>query len=78
MAHSVCIDVIFPASSSLTLNTRSDNFKDLRCMGFTSKGQSEILVAGYQDKMFVVDVNKGEITKEVWAGARDYERRDLY
>lgn len=34
-------------------------------MSFTSKSQTEILVAGYQDKMFVIDVNKGEITKEV-------------
>jgi PAB-dependent poly(A)-specific ribonuclease subunit 2 len=34
-------------------------------MSFTSKTQNEILVAGFQDKMFVIDVNKGEITKEV-------------
>jgi PAB-dependent poly(A)-specific ribonuclease subunit 2 len=39
--------------------------KDMRCMSFTSKAQNEILVAGFQDKMFVIDVNKGEITKEV-------------
>ncbi|PNH75216.1 hypothetical protein VD0001_g2371 [Verticillium dahliae] len=44
---------------------QSDEFKDLRCMNFTSKGQAEILVAGFQDKMFVIDVNKGEITKEI-------------
>ncbi|KAM0277743.1 hypothetical protein ACHAQH_005604 [Verticillium albo-atrum] len=43
----------------------SEEFKDLRCMNFTSKGQAEILVAGFQDKMFVIDVNKGEITKEI-------------
>ena len=34
-------------------------------MSFTSKGTSEILVAGEQDKMFVIDVNKGEVTKQV-------------
>jgi PAB-dependent poly(A)-specific ribonuclease subunit 2 len=39
--------------------------KDLRCMSFTSKGTNEIIVAGLQDQMFVIDVNKGEITKEV-------------
>lgn len=38
---------------------------DLYCMSFTSKGTSEILVAGSQDIMFVVDVNKGEIVKKV-------------
>lgn len=39
--------------------------KDLRCMSFTSKGTNEIIVAGLQDQMFIIDVNKGEITKEV-------------
>lgn len=34
-------------------------------MSFTSKGTAEILVAGEQDKMFVIDVNKGEVTKQV-------------
>jgi len=34
-------------------------------MCFTSKGTSEILVAGWQDTMFVIDVNKGEIVKRV-------------
>jgi len=38
---------------------------DLRCMSFTSKGTSEILVAGCQDTMYVIDVNKGEIIKKV-------------
>lgn len=39
--------------------------KDLRCMSFTSKGTSEILVAGVQDQMFTIDVNRGEISKTV-------------
>lgn len=39
--------------------------KDLQCMSFTSKGASEILVAGSQDTMFVIDINKGEVVKQV-------------
>ena len=39
--------------------------KDLQCMSFTSKGASEIIVAGLQDIMFVIDVVKGEIVKQV-------------
>lgn len=34
-------------------------------MSFTSKGTNEIIVAGLQDHMFVVDVNKGEVVKRV-------------
>jgi hypothetical protein len=34
-------------------------------MSFTSKGASEILVAGWQDTMFIIDVAKGEIIKQV-------------
>jgi PAB-dependent poly(A)-specific ribonuclease subunit 2 len=34
-------------------------------MSYTSKATSEILVAGLQDTMFVIDVNKGEIVKQV-------------
>lgn len=39
--------------------------KELRCMSFTSKGMSEIIVAGLQDKMLVIDLNKGEVVKQV-------------
>ena len=39
--------------------------KDLRCMSFTSKGTSEILVAGCQEVMFKIDVEKGRIIEEV-------------
>ncbi|KAL2021290.1 hypothetical protein VTK56DRAFT_7369 [Thermocarpiscus australiensis] len=46
-------------------NIRHDDMKDLQCMSFTSKGASEILVAGWQDTMFVIDVVKGEIVKQV-------------
>lgn len=44
---------------------RHEEIKDLRCMSFTSKGTAEILVAGLQDKMLVIDLNKGEIIKQV-------------
>jgi PAB-dependent poly(A)-specific ribonuclease subunit 2 len=39
--------------------------KDLRCMSFISKDTKEIIVAGLQDQMFVINVDKGEITKQV-------------
>ncbi|RDW85660.1 PAB-dependent poly(A)-specific ribonuclease subunit PAN2 [Coleophoma crateriformis] len=42
-----------------------EEMKDLQCMSYTSKGTSEILVAGIQDVMFVIDVNKGTITKQI-------------
>lgn len=54
-------------------------------MSFTSKGTSEILVAGEQDKMLVIDTVKGEVTKLVslarsWRGCRSHHvaitRRD--
>ncbi|OTB09293.1 hypothetical protein M426DRAFT_77218 [Hypoxylon sp. CI-4A] len=44
---------------------RHDDMQELRCMSFTSKGTAEVLVAGEQDKMFVIDTNKGEITKQL-------------
>lgn len=44
-----------------------EEMRDLRCMSFTSKATSEILVAGLQNTMFVVDVNKGDIVKRVCA-----------
>jgi hypothetical protein len=34
-------------------------------MSFTSKGTSELLVAGLQDLMFTIDVEKGTVTKQV-------------
>jgi PAB-dependent poly(A)-specific ribonuclease subunit 2 len=39
--------------------------KDLKCMCYTSRGTSEILVAGLQDQMFIIDVDKGTISKQV-------------
>ena len=43
----------------------AEDMRDLRCMSFTSKATSEILVAGVQDTMYVIDTNKGEIMKRV-------------
>ncbi|KIW04435.1 hypothetical protein, variant 1 [Verruconis gallopava] len=37
------------------------NFTDLQCMSFTSKDATEILVAGMQNTMFRIDVEKGAI-----------------
>ncbi|KAK8922062.1 PAN2-PAN3 deadenylation complex catalytic subunit PAN2 [Metarhizium anisopliae] len=39
--------------------------KELRCMSFTSKGTAEIIVAGLQDTMLVIDLNKGEVVKQI-------------
>ncbi|KAH0529417.1 hypothetical protein TsFJ059_004166 [Trichoderma semiorbis] len=44
---------------------RHDDMKDLRCMSFTSKGTAEIIAAGLQDSMFVIDLIKGEVVKQV-------------
>ncbi|KAG9237025.1 PAB-dependent poly(A)-specific ribonuclease subunit PAN2 [Amylocarpus encephaloides] len=44
---------------------RHDDMKELRCMSFTSKGTSEILVAGEQHQMFVIDVEKGVVAKQI-------------
>jgi hypothetical protein len=38
---------------------------DLRCMSFTSKGTLEIIVAGLQDTMLVIDLFKGDVIKTV-------------
>ncbi|QDS72369.1 hypothetical protein FKW77_008301 [Venturia effusa] len=43
-------------------------FKDLQCMSFTSKVASEVLVAGLQDTMFKIDLEKGIIIETVPSG----------
>ncbi|KAF2737040.1 PAB-dependent poly(A)-specific ribonuclease subunit PAN2 [Polyplosphaeria fusca] len=48
----------------------SADFEDLKCMNFTSKGTREILVAGCQDRMFKVDVDKGAVTDTLAAEAQ--------
>ena len=44
---------------------RDERFKDLRCMSFASKGNQEILVAGCQDVMFKINVEKGIVAQAV-------------
>ncbi|KAE9964692.1 hypothetical protein EG327_000795 [Venturia inaequalis] len=44
------------------------NFKDLHCMSFTSKSANEVLVAGQQDTMFKIDLEKGAIIETVPSG----------
>lgn len=44
---------------------RRDDMKDLRCMSFSSRGSSEILVAGCQNVMFKIDAEKGEVLQTV-------------
>ena len=47
-------------------NRRSNEaFLDLQCMSFTAKGTHELVVAGGQDTMFKIDVEKGTITQVV-------------
>lgn len=42
-----------------------DDMTELRCMSYTFKGMTEILVAGHQDQMYTIDVKKGTISKKV-------------
>lgn len=44
-------------------------------MSFTSKGTQEILAAGLQDNMLVIDLAKGEIVKQVRLGGLSSRRR---
>lgn len=47
------------------MRCRHQDMTDLHCMSYTSKGTSEIVVAGIQNQMFVIDVEKGTISKQV-------------
>ena len=40
-------------------------------MSFTTKDAKEILVAGLQDVMFTINVDKGEVTKTVGRPFKD-------
>ncbi|KAI5464781.1 ubiquitin carboxyl-terminal hydrolase-domain-containing protein [Mariannaea sp. PMI_226] len=44
---------------------KNDDMKDLRCMSFTSKGTTEIIAAGLQDTMLIIDLIKGDVVKQV-------------
>ncbi|OAA68024.1 pab-dependent poly-specific ribonuclease subunit [Niveomyces insectorum RCEF 264] len=46
-------------------NCRDDEMADLCCMSFTSAACNEVLVAGRQAAMFVVDLKEGEVTRRL-------------
>lgn len=48
--------------------TRDERFADLRCLSLVGTGRHEILVAGCQQVMFKVDLDKGEIVDTVSKG----------
>jgi hypothetical protein len=60
------VSVAFVSKYKLTLVSSHDDMKELYCMSYTSKGTSEILVAGLQDQMFVINVDKGTISRQVF------------
>lgn len=39
---------------------------NLCCMSFLGKDNSEILVAGIQNTMYKIDVERGQVTQEVF------------
>ena len=41
------------------------SFANLQCMGFAAKAQREILVAGGQNTMIKIDIEKGQVTEVV-------------
>lgn len=43
----------------------SENITELRCMSYTLKGTTQILVAGHQPFMLVINVEKGNIAKKI-------------
>ncbi|KAL8635762.1 MAG: hypothetical protein Q9228_006782 [Teloschistes exilis] len=49
-----------------------DSMTALQCMSFLGKNSSEILVAGCQNVMYVIDVEKGTIVKQVRSSVREY------
>jgi len=44
---------------------RHEKMQDLRCMSYTSRGTSEILVSGIQRNMLTVNVDRGQVISEV-------------
>ncbi|KKA29873.1 hypothetical protein TD95_004947 [Thielaviopsis punctulata] len=46
-------------------NLRHETMKDLQCMSYTSKGTFEVLLAGLQNIMLVVDTVRGEVVRQV-------------
>jgi len=56
----------------LMFKSSHDEMKDLQCMSYTSKGNSEILVSGGQDIMFIIDVDKGTLKRQLPTSHRYY------
>ena len=50
------------------LNGSNDDTRDLHCMTTSTLGNNELLVAGQQDELLVVNVNYGSISRKI-AGA---------
>ncbi|KAL1899785.1 poly(A)-specific ribonuclease [Sporothrix stenoceras] len=46
-------------------NSRHEAMTDLCCMSFTSSSNSEVLVAGRQHTMLVVDLKEGEVVRQI-------------
>lgn len=65
MAHKVWLIRTKVGAARLLTAYRHEAMRDLRCMSFTSKGTAEIIVAGMQNTMLVIDLNKGEVVKQV-------------
>ena len=54
---------------------RESAMKDLRCMSFLGRDQARIVVAGCQDVMFKIDIEKGTIVEQVQFFAQVLLRR---
>ncbi len=59
--------MLIPCGRQLALLTllSDPDMVDLRCMCFSTKGTTEILVAGCQSQMFRLDVETGTIIEKV-------------
>ena len=44
---------------------RTETTRDLRCMSYMGKDYSSIIIAGHQNVMLKVDVEKGQVVEEV-------------
>lgn len=65
MAYHVWLSTLYWLSMADICCNSHNEMKGLRCMSYTNKGNAEIVVAGLQDQIFVIDVEKGSITKKV-------------
>lgn len=65
MAYCVGFGELWRGRAPLTEDCSIDQMIDLHCMSYTSNAGSEILVAGGQEQMFVLDVEKGVLKRQV-------------